>query len=256
MIWARYSSSAATIWTGPFGDEVDRDLRPERLLALDELLDDPIEQDRPDAAEVAAALDARHRDEVLDHPLEPLGLRGDADEELVARLRVEPRPAAEQQLRPAVDRGDRRPELVRQHAQEAIADLVRLVAPGDVGDHGDLERPAVELERAAGDLGREVRAVDPPAGRLGAEDRALAGRGRRLVLVERDEVGRAGRRSAGPPAQPNSSPAWRVAQVTRLFVVERQDRVRVRLEQGAEARLAGADRCATPRPRAAPRRAR
>ena len=56
----------------------------QQALTVDQLLEESLEEDRPWPAELGALLDSRHRHEVLDHPLEALRLRGDAD-----RLRAE-----------------------------------------------------------------------------------------------------------------------------------------------------------------------
>ena len=225
----------------PARAHLDGDLGPQHLLPLHELPDDPVEQDRADAAELAATLDARHGHEVLDHPLQPFGLCGDADEELIPRLGIEASAAPEQQLGAAVDRGHRRAQLVRQDAEEPVADLVRLVAPGDVRDDRDLEGPPVELERTPRDLGGEVGAVDPAPRRLGAEHRAIAGGGGHLVLVHRHDVGQV------EADEPVDGPAEKLAGLARrpgdaALLVEGENGVGVGLEQGPEACLVGAHR--------------
>ena len=133
MIWARYSSSAATICTGPVRDELDRDLRPQRALALDELLDDPVEEHRPRRR--------RSPRRARCGPW-PRGSRSSAGAAPPPRRRSRAarsaspgraaRRAPSRSCVAAVDRGDRRPQLVRQDAEEAVADLVGLVAPRDV----------------------------------------------------------------------------------------------------------------------------
>ena len=107
------------------------------------------------------------------------------------------------------------------------------------GDDRHLERLAVELERAARDLGGEVGSVDPAAGRLRAIDGPVAQLGRRLVLVQRHEVAELG------PDEPLDRAAEQLAGLARrpghaALLVEGQDRVRIGLEEGPEAGLAGA----------------
>ena len=255
MIWARYSSSAATIWTGPFETSLI------------------VTSGQSALSRSTSCLMIRSSSTGRTPPKSPpRSMRAMATRFSIIRwsrsasaatltrssLRVsgiEPRAAPEQQLRAAVDRGDRRAELVRQDAEEAVADLVRLVAPRDVRDDRDLERPAVELERAARDLGREVGAVDAPAGRLGAEDGPIAGcrRSSRPCAAPRGPP--AACRSGDRPSQPNSSPAWRVAQVTRLSSSSARiafgsasRRARKRASLARTMRDSSASRRASPRP--------
>ena len=80
---------------------------PERPLAIDDDRQDALEEDRLAADEVLAALDPREDEQVLDEPVEPLGLGGDVAHEIAGQLRIEPLAAPEEHLAAAIDRGDR-----------------------------------------------------------------------------------------------------------------------------------------------------
>ena len=67
--------------------------------------------------------------------------------------------AAQQDLAPAVDRRDRRPQLVRQDADERVAQVVVLEPVGDVGQDGDRRLLALRLEGADREVDRERRPV-------------------------------------------------------------------------------------------------
>ena len=164
MIWARYSSSAATIWTGPF--EARLIVTPgQRAFSRS-----------TSCLMIRSSSTGRTPPNSPPRSIRAIATRfsiirwsRSASAATPVRARFSSPGRAARHARAAaacpVDRGHRSPELVRQDAQEAVADLVGLVAPGDVRDDRHLERLAVELERAARDLGGEVGSVDPAAGR-------------------------------------------------------------------------------------------
>ena len=92
----------------------------DRVLAIDDVLEDPLDEDRARPEEVGASLDPGQDEQILDHPLETLGLGGQTGQQLVAGNRVELHRPLGQDLGAAVDRGDRRPQLMGQDADEAV----------------------------------------------------------------------------------------------------------------------------------------
>ena len=184
-----------------------RDVRPEpdRPLALDDRRQDPLEEDRLAADQLLAALDAGKDQQVLDQAVESLGLGRDVGDELARDRRIELLAAPEQDLAAAVDRGDRRPQLVRQDADEGVAQVVVLEPVGDVGQDGDRRLLALRLEGADREVDRERRPI--LAQRVASSRRRSAGRSAAV---------RAGRRATVRGSRPRSSrgceaPArWRI----------------------------------------------
>ena len=82
------------------------DVRPEpdRPFALDDRRQDALEEDRLAADQLLAALDAGKDEQVLDEPVEPLGLGRDVGDELARDGRIELLAATQQDLAAAVDR--------------------------------------------------------------------------------------------------------------------------------------------------------
>ena len=74
----------------------------------------------------ALALHAREQEQVLDDPVEPLGLGMDVVERVRLALFIEQAAAVSQHLRVTKDDGNRRPQLVRDEAEEVVLRLVRL----------------------------------------------------------------------------------------------------------------------------------
>ncbi len=85
----------------------------------------------------ATGQNGRKAEHVADHAIEPLTLGDDVDEELAPRLLVQILPLVRQQVRAAMNRGQRSPELVRDEGEEVILRLLGLAEPRDV-----LERAA------------------------------------------------------------------------------------------------------------------
>ena len=143
------------------GRDDSRDVRPEpdRPLALDDRRQDPLEEDRLAADELLAALDAGEDEQVLDEAVESLGLGRDVGDELARDGRIELLAAPQQHLAAAVDRGDGRPQLVRQDADERVAQVVVLEPVGDVGQDRDRRLLTLRLERADREVDRERRPV-------------------------------------------------------------------------------------------------
>ena len=91
--------------------------------------------------------------------MEPLGFGGDVAHEVAGQLRIEPLAAPEEHLAAAVDRGDGRPQLVRQHPDERVAQPVRLDPGADVGEDRDRRQLTPRFERADREVDRERRPV-------------------------------------------------------------------------------------------------
>ena len=151
---------------------------PQRSLPLHDQRQDALQQDRLVAGQVLAAFHAGKDQQVLDEPVEPLRLGGDVRDELLTGCRLEAVATIEEDLAAAIDRRHRRPKLVRQHADEGVAQPFGLESLRDVGQDRDRIGGAAEIERAHGVVDREGRAV--PAARLGELD-ALRRPGRRRV---------------------------------------------------------------------------
>ena len=93
-----------------------------RSLRADDDGQDPLDEDRLRADVALVLAEAGHRDDVLDEPVEPLGLDDDVGEDLAPRLVGQLVAVAGEDLRAGVDRRDRRPQLVRQDADERVPD--------------------------------------------------------------------------------------------------------------------------------------
>src|SRR6185369_2970036 len=96
----------------------------------------------------------------------------------------------QQELRAAVDRRDRRSQLVRQNPDEPVADLVGLLAPGRVRHDGHGRRTAVDIELAQRHLDGQRRPVAAGGGGLEPADLARRDPGEPAVLGgELEQVG-------------------------------------------------------------------
>ena len=95
--------------------------------------------------------------------LQPVGLLGDDAQEAPGRVGVVER-AVEQRLGEALDRGDRRLELVRDVGDEVAADRLEPLEPGDVVEHDARRRRRVVARRA-----QQQRAVGLQVAVLGAD---------------------------------------------------------------------------------------
>ncbi len=199
-----------------------------------------MQQHGHDVHDIGPALHAGQDEQVLDKPLEPLQFARDVDEQFVAGGGVELIAATQQDLGPAEDRGDRGAQLVRQDTDEAVAQGVGIVAPRDIGDHGEMRRLAIELEGREGYLRRERDTGGSMTDRLVAVDaRGLAaGRPRfvagsdHLVQPTPDETRLRGREHLG--GRPR-------APADRARGVHAQDGVRFGVQERPEARLARPD---------------
>ena len=154
--------------------ESERDARPAPLLRLHHARQQPLEQHRLPADVAGVLTEPIERDNVLDEPLQALGLLVDVAEDAAPRLLVERRMLAGEQLRPAEDGRHRRPELVRQDPDERLADGLPSAGLGDVAqDHDRLLADGREADadgdRIGGDLDPAIGIV---AGRQ--HDRAAA----------------------------------------------------------------------------------
>ena len=127
-------------------DEVDASLGiPGGLLANDPV-EDPLEEHRVVADQARAPIDVRDDDEVVDHPPEAIGLRAHVGGEGSDRRRVAlGRPVEEHGC--GVDRRDRGPQLVREHAHEGLPGLVRLALVVDIARDRDPARRRFGLVR-------------------------------------------------------------------------------------------------------------
>ena len=130
--------------------DVERHARPARLLRTDDGGEHPLDEDRlrPDLSLVLA--EARHRDDVLDQPVEALRLDDDVGEDLATGFLRQLIVLAGEDLRAREDRRHRRSQLVRQDADERVPDGLALPGGRDVAEHDD--RLAVHFGRVG--LGR------------------------------------------------------------------------------------------------------
>ena len=121
MTWLTYPSWPRTVGSPGATTADDCGAEPDLPLALDDRRQDALEEDRLAADQFLAALDAGEHQQVLDQPVESFGLGRDVGDELARDRGIELLPAPEQDLAAAVDRGDRRSQLVRQDADERVA---------------------------------------------------------------------------------------------------------------------------------------
>ena len=121
-------------------------------------------------------------DHVLDQALESLRLGRDVDEDLVPGGGVEGGIRAGERLGAAVDRGERRPQLVRQHADEGLAHALPLPGRRDVAQDDDGLRPrGAVVSRHVDGIRRHL---DPASGRVAG----LEGDGPGVPAERRREV--------------------------------------------------------------------
>ena len=182
-----------------------------RELGLDDVPCEPQRVARHDRHVQRAGVEPARPEDVVDRAREPLGLAGDDVEHLRALVVVERDIAPPQRHRRAVDRGERRAQLVGDRRDELRAHrlerpLLGQVAEGvdDAVRHGDavqrepqLARPEVERQRL-----RPRRRDRRPRRRPGRARRCSPSRG-----SPRRRAGRARRRAAGPlrPQRPGST---------------------------------------------------
>ena len=111
-------------------------------------------------------------EEVVDDRAEPVRFRRDHAEELDLDLGVELDVRAAERLRRAVDRGERRPQLVRDRRDEFRLDLLERALLGQVPERVD--RPFLEADPGAGDP--ELSAVELDRHGLGVHQLARLAR--------------------------------------------------------------------------------
>ena len=107
--------------------------------------------DRGELQPDGARLEARGAEQRLDEPVEPLGLARDVADERRAVLLAEARVLAQQRLGEAVDRGQRRAQLVRDGGHEVALELLERAHLGDVAHREHAAR-----------AGRRRRSCRPP----------------------------------------------------------------------------------------------
>jgi hypothetical protein len=136
-------------------------------------------------------LERARKEDVLDHPGEPVGLLRDEGEQLPRDVVSEVDVVAEQRLRCAVHRGERRPELVRDGRDEIRLQLLQATFLGEVvervhGAFGEADGSDREPELAPAEVDRDSRRPRARRDRLphGAK-RVRDGGPRRDRLVER-----------------------------------------------------------------------
>ncbi len=117
--------------------EGERDARPATLLRFDDARHQALEEHRLEAHLTRPLPETVERDHVLDQPLEPFGLGVDVLEDPALRLVVERRSLAGQELGATEDGRHRRPQLVRQDADERLADRLAATRLGHVAHHHD-----------------------------------------------------------------------------------------------------------------------
>ncbi len=118
--------------------------------------------------------DAGGEQQVLDQPRQVVAAVADDLEALVAALRGHLVAAAAQQVRVALDGGDRGAQLVRDGGDEVGLEALDLPLAGDVMDDHDVAHQLGLVEDAG------VRAADHPPLAVAAEQRQLDGRLRRV----------------------------------------------------------------------------
>ena len=123
--------------------ELERHARPADLLGADDDGQEPLDEDRLGADLALVLAEAGHRDDVLDEAMEPLRLDDDVGEDLLARLRRQLVVLPGEDLGAGEDRRHRRPQLVRQDADERVPDRLALAVRGDVAEHDDRLDPAL-----------------------------------------------------------------------------------------------------------------
>jgi hypothetical protein len=125
--------------------EHERNPWPAILLGRDDARQDALQEDRLRADVAALLLEAGHRHDVLDEAVEPFGFDDHVAEDLgpcLGRQLGRPR----EDLGPGIDRRHRRSQLVRQDADERVADRLPPARLGDVAQHDDRLVPEVRLE--------------------------------------------------------------------------------------------------------------
>ena len=155
-----------------------------------------------------APLEPAEDEEVLDDPEQPIGLRLDVRGELVGGAAVVELPAEEP--RAGEDRRDRRPELVRDHADERLLELLRLALAGV--EPGPLERLAALVGHRREQL--PGPGVERPGHRPADDEHAAPP----LDVAERprDEAAHAGHRRQVGLAGELAPPGFRRGDLDRL----------------------------------------
>ena len=187
--------------------ESERHARPALLLRLRRPRQQPLEEDRLPADVAGVLTEPIERDDVLDEPLQALGLLVDVAEDAALRLLVERRMLASEQLRPAEDGRHRRPELVRQDPDEGLADGFPAAGLGDVAQ--DHDRLLADGREADADGDRVGRDLDPAIGIVAGRqhDRAAGhperrGRAGRIVQLGEDVARRSASSTSGKICSP------------------------------------------------------
>src|SRR4029079_19277495 len=134
--------------------QVERHARPAGALGADYGRQDPLDEHRLGADVALVLAEAGHRDDVLDEAVEALRFYDGVGEDLAARLLGQLFALAGEDFRAGEDRRDRRPELVREHADERVPDQLLAAGDRDVAEHDDRLGPrgaAAVLVVLAGD---------------------------------------------------------------------------------------------------------
>ena len=180
----------------------DLGVGPGLPFALDHVADEPMHQDRLARRVQSAPLGARQDEQVGDDPIESGGVGIDVGDEAADPRAPTNAVGASQQIDPDHDRRDRRPKLVREHAQECVALQVRIDGCGDVAEDHD-----VGTGRVVGY--REVRDLEPAARadrRSDQEPPSILAVLRRVRWSAR-QVGQSGRRHGRAAGRPRCSRA-------------------------------------------------